>query len=60
VFMRNNPTGTYDPPDLITSTWVINFLFIDANTLVLSKNNMQPLTRTFLSLVLLLLSWNLM
>ena len=34
--MRTSPTGTYDPPDLIPSTWPINFWLIDANTLVFS------------------------
>ena len=34
--MRTNPTGTYEPPDIITSAWVINLWLIDANTRVLS------------------------
>jgi hypothetical protein len=41
VFMRTTPSGNYDPPDLIASTWVINFWLIDANTPVLS-----PMTST--------------
>ena len=36
VFMRTTPSGNYDPPDLIASTWVINVWLIDANTPVLS------------------------
>ena len=34
--MRTAPIGTYEPPDLITSAWVINYWLIDANTHVLS------------------------
>jgi len=36
VFMRTTPTSTYEPPDLITFAWVINYWLIDANTHVLS------------------------
>ena len=36
MFMRTSPTGTYDPLDLIPSTWIINYCFIDTNTRVLS------------------------
>jgi len=36
LFMRTTTLGTYDPPDLITHVWVINYWLIDANTLVLS------------------------
>ena len=36
LFMRTSPTGTYDPPDLIPSTWSIIFWLIDVNTPVLS------------------------
>ena len=39
--MRTTPTGTYDPPDIITSAWGINYWLIDANTHVLS-----PLMKT--------------
>jgi hypothetical protein len=39
--MRTTPTGAYEPPDIITSAWVINSWLIDANTHVLS-----PLTNT--------------
>ena len=39
--MRTTPIGTYEPPDIITSAWVIIFWLIDANTYVLS-----PLTNT--------------
>jgi hypothetical protein len=35
-FMRTTPTCTYEPPDLATSAWVINYWLIDANTHVLS------------------------
>ena len=34
--MRTSPTCTYDPLDLIPSTWPISFWLIDANTPVLS------------------------
>jgi hypothetical protein len=34
--MRTSPIGTYDPPHLIPSAWVINYWLIDANTPVLS------------------------
>ena len=34
--MRTTPTGTYEPSNIITSAWVINYWLIDANTLVLS------------------------
>ena len=34
--MKSTQTGTYEPPDIITSTWVINYLLIDTNTHVLS------------------------
>jgi hypothetical protein len=40
-FMKTTPTCTYEPPDIITSAWVIKFWLIDANTYVLS-----PLTNT--------------
>jgi len=33
---RTNPTCTYNPPDRITSAWVIDYWMIDANTRVLS------------------------
>jgi len=36
MFMRTTPTCTYDPADLIASTWVIISWLIDAKTLVLS------------------------
>jgi hypothetical protein len=42
--MRTTPTCTYEPPDIITSAWVINRWLIDANTLVLS-----PLMNTSVS-----------
>jgi hypothetical protein len=42
--MRTTPTCTYDPPDIITFAWVINYLLIDANTHVLS-----PLMNTSVS-----------
>ena len=34
-FMRTTPSGTYEPPNIITSAWVINYWLIDANTHVL-------------------------
>ena len=46
VFMRTSPTFTYGPPDLIPSTWSINFWLIDSNTQVLSPlltNNVSNL-----------------
>ncbi len=48
VFMRTSPRCTYDPLDLIPSTWPINFWMIDANTPVLSPllttnvSNLKP------------------
>ena len=36
VLMRTSPTRTYDPRDLIPSTWVINYRLINANTHLLS------------------------
>jgi hypothetical protein len=36
--MKALPTCTYDTPDLITSTWVINYRSIDTNTGVLSPS----------------------
>jgi hypothetical protein len=48
VFRRISPTGIYDPPDLIPSTWPINFWLIDANTPALSlllttnMSNLKP------------------
>ena len=48
VFMRTNPIGTYEPTDIITSAWVINYWLIEANTHVLSPlmntsvNNLEP------------------
>ena len=36
VFIRTLPIGAYDQPDLIPSTWSINFQLIDAATPVLS------------------------
>ena len=36
MFIRTTPTGAYEPPDIITSAWVINDWLIDANTRVLS------------------------
>ena len=42
--MRNTPTCNYEPPDIITSAWVINYWLIDANTYVLS-----PLMNTSVS-----------
>jgi hypothetical protein len=44
VFMRTTPTSTYEPPDIITYAWVINYWLIDANTHVLS-----PLMNTSVS-----------
>jgi len=34
--MRTTPASTYNPPDPIASSWVINFRLIDANTRVMS------------------------
>jgi hypothetical protein len=48
VFIISSPTCTYDPPDLIQSTWPINFWLIDAKTPVLSPllttnvSNLEP------------------
>jgi hypothetical protein len=48
VFMRTSPTVTYNPPNLIPSTWPIIFWLIDANTRVLSSlltttlSNLKP------------------
>jgi hypothetical protein len=36
VFMRNTLVGTYEPLDLTTFAWAINYLLIDANKHVLS------------------------
>ncbi len=36
--MRITPTYTYDPHDLSTYAWVVNFRLIDANTHVLSPS----------------------
>jgi hypothetical protein len=36
VFMRTTPTCTYEPPDIITPAWVINYWLIYANTYILS------------------------
>ena len=44
VFMRTSPRGTYEPSDIITSAWVINYWLIDANTRVVS-----PLMNTSVS-----------
>ena len=41
LVIRTTPIGTYEPPDIITFAWIINFWLIDANTHVLS-----PLTNT--------------
>ena len=46
--MRTTPTGIYEPPNIITSAWVIICWLIDANTHVLSPltntsvNNLKP------------------
>ncbi len=46
--MRTSPIGTYDLPDLMPSTWPINFWLIVANTPVLSPllitnvSNLKP------------------
>ena len=48
VFMRTSPTCTYDPPDILPSTWPINFWLIDENTPILSPllitnvSNLKP------------------
>jgi len=48
VFMRTSPTCTYEPPDISTSAWVINYWLIDTNTYVLlplmntSVNTLKP------------------
>ena len=34
--MRTTPTCTYEPPNIMTFAWVINFWLIDANTHVVS------------------------
>jgi hypothetical protein len=34
--MRATPTCTFEPPNIITSAWAINYWLIDANTPVLS------------------------
>jgi hypothetical protein len=34
--MMTSPTGTYDPPNRIPTTWPVNFWLIDANAPVLS------------------------
>ena len=44
--MRTTPTGTYEPPDIITSAWGNNYQLIYANTLVLS-----PLMNTRVSTI---------
>jgi len=48
VLLRTTPTGNYDPPDIITHAWIINYWLIDANTPVLSPlmftsvSNLKP------------------
>jgi hypothetical protein len=42
--MRTTPTCAYEPPDIITFAWVINYWLIDTNTHVLS-----PLMNTSVS-----------
>jgi len=43
--MRTTPTGIYEPPDIVTLDWVINYWLIDANTHILS-----PLMNTSVSI----------
>ncbi len=41
MFRRTTPTGAYEPPDIITSAWVMNYWLIYANT-----HDLSPLMNT--------------
>ena len=46
--MSTTPRGSYEPPDLITLAWIIDYWLIYANTHVLSQTiatNVSVLTR---------------
>jgi hypothetical protein len=36
IFMRPTTTGSYDPLDVIKSTWVINYWVIDVDTPIMA------------------------
>ncbi len=36
IFIRSTTTGSYDPPDVIKSIWVINYWVIDVDTPIMA------------------------